>query len=815
MTTGQQQTASVAYTVATGRLTVNVSGLAGGTNAAITVSGPGGYSQQLSAGTTLQNLTPGTYTIASANVTSGSTLFTASPASQTAAVTAGSTLSRSVAYSGSGTSLALTVTGVPSGGSAAISVTGPAGYNQAVTATTTLSSLTSGTYTIASSSISHGGYTYTPTPASQTRSVTTGQQQTGSVAYAASTGRLTVTVGGLPGGASAALSVTGPGGFSQAVTGTTTLGSLTPGTYTVAASNVSSGGTTYAPATASQTATVSAGSTATKTVTYAVNGGAGGTDTDFTVEGAYVTQAIQNFDGTVPLVADRAALLRVFVTADAANTKQPTVRVRLYTAATNFRTFTINAPSGGVPTSVSEGTLNSSWNATLTESDMRVGLKIAVDVDPTNSVSEPDESDNVWPRTGTAALDVRTVAPYDVVFVPIYQSANGTTGNVTTSNLESTYISMTRRIMPLSDINASVRATYTTNAPALQSSDGNNAWLTVLSEMNALRVADNSASSYIGVVKVTYGGGVAGYAYVPGRAGVVWDKSSSAPGVTAHEIGHNFSRRHVAACGSGNTDSKYPYGGGQISLWGWNSTSNAIVGTSVTDIMGYCSTQWISDYTWTSVMNYRGPAPMVAGMMSGEQRSLMVWGRIRNGVVTLEPALRMVTRPVVADRPGAYRLELRDKNGGVLTGFTFNPEVIDHDENAEAFAFAVPMSLATEARLASIAIVGGANGTVVQTARVAMANIVGDSTSAPATLTADDGITAVTDPGATISRSGSSNRVTWDDRIWPLALVRDAQTGQVLAYLRTSGDAFIPGGAEVRISFSNGVQSVTRALSTR
>lgn len=821
VTTGQQQTAAVTYAVTTGRLTVSVSGLPGSTNAGVTVTGPSGYSQAVTSTTTLQNLVPGTYTVSASNVTSGATLYAPSPTSQTAAVTAGSTLSRSVAYSGSGTSLAITISGVPSGATAALSVTGPSSYSKSVTSSTTLSDLTAGTYAIAAAAITNGGYTYSATPASQSKSVATGQQQTATVAYAVSTGRLTVSVSGLPGGVNASVSVSGPSGFAQNVTSSTTLESLTAGTYTIAASDVSSGGSTYAPATASQTVAVTAGATASKSVAYAVTGGGGGggggggSDPDLSVESAYITQAIQSYDGSVPLVAGREAMLRVFVKAASANTLRPTVRVRLYTGSSPFRTFTISAPSNSVPTSITEGTLASSWNAALSASDMRTGLKILVDVDPTDAVNEPDESDNVWPRSGSTAIDVRTVSPFNVVFVPVHQSVNDRVGNVSTANMESQYLSMTRQVMPLESVNASVRSTYTTNAAALQSTDGNMAWLTILSEMNSLRVADGSSANYMGVVNVSYGGGVAGYAYVPGKAGVVWDKSSTAPRVTAHELGHNFSRRHVAACGSGNTDTNYPYASGQISMWGWNSTSNALVSTSTTDIMGYCGTQWISDYTWTNVLNYRSSSSMEASYVGGDQRTLMVWGRIRNGVVTLEPALRMVTRPVVAERSGAYRLELRDKNGGVLTGFTFDPEVIDHDNDAQAFAFAVPMSLTTESRLVSVAVVGGTSGTVEQTARVSMASLQGNTAGAPATRTADDGSTVVSDPQATITRSGNSNRVEWDDQTYPLALVRDAQSGQVLAYLRRAGDSFIPRGGQVRISFSNGVQSITQEMSTR
>ena len=58
--------------------------------------------------------------------------------------------------------------------------------------------------------------------------------------------------------------------------------------------------------------------------------------------------------------------------------------------------------------------------------------------------------------------------------------------------------------------------------------------------------------------------------------------------------------------------------------------------------MGYCGSNWISDYTYAGVMARRGPA---AAIQIGAVRepSLIVWGRIRDGEVILEPAFEAVT----------------------------------------------------------------------------------------------------------------------------------------------------------------------------
>jgi hypothetical protein len=80
------------------RLLVNINGLASGTSAALTVTGPGGYSQTVTGTQTLTGLTSGTYTIAAQDVTVGGTPYTASPGGQSVAVNATTATAATVTY---------------------------------------------------------------------------------------------------------------------------------------------------------------------------------------------------------------------------------------------------------------------------------------------------------------------------------------------------------------------------------------------------------------------------------------------------------------------------------------------------------------------------------------------------------------------------------------------------------------------------------------------------------------------------------------------------------------------------------------------
>ncbi|HEX6104466.1 MAG TPA: hypothetical protein VFZ26_02715, partial [Gemmatimonadales bacterium] len=145
-------------------------------------------------------------------------------------------------------SLAVTVAGLPSGTAADVTVTGPAGYNRALVGSETLAGLAPGNYTVTAGPISAGAQLYAGDPVSQTVVVAEGSTPaTAQVAYAVSTGNLAVTVTGLPAGAAAAVTVTGPGGFEQSLSASGTLTSVAPGSYTVTAEPVSAGGSQYSP----------------------------------------------------------------------------------------------------------------------------------------------------------------------------------------------------------------------------------------------------------------------------------------------------------------------------------------------------------------------------------------------------------------------------------------------------------------------------------------------------------------------------------------------------------------------------------------
>lgn len=147
VTAGTVAQSSVTYTVVSGNLQINVSGL-GTINANITVNGPNGYTRVVTGTVTLASLTPGTYTVAANNVPGTSYTYGGTVTGSPATVSSSSTAAVGVNYAPISGALAITITGLPTGTNANLLVTGPGGYSQQVTASGTLTNLVPGTYTV-------------------------------------------------------------------------------------------------------------------------------------------------------------------------------------------------------------------------------------------------------------------------------------------------------------------------------------------------------------------------------------------------------------------------------------------------------------------------------------------------------------------------------------------------------------------------------------------------------------------------------------------------------------------------------------------
>lgn len=669
-----------------------------------------------------------------------------------------------------------------------VSLDGGTGRPIGVNANLTLDGLGSGLHQVALGGVAANCLVQGENP----RTVTIAAAATNTTAFevvcAATTGSLTVTVTGLPDAADADVTVTGPNGFTQEVTETRTLDGLVPGDYTVAAAAVSNGGNQYSPSPETQTAAVSAGETATVSVRYSR---ASGGSLNLRIEGLYLTQSVQTPAGDVPLVEGRDGYLRVFAVANEANTARPTIRVRLFRNSVLRQTFTLTTSQASTPTTVEEGVLSRSWNVRVPGSLIQRELEIVADVDPDDAVAESDETDNSFPASGgRLSLDVQAASRLRVRLVPIRQRANNLLGDVTEAN-KGRFLDLTQRVHPIPSYDADIHQVYlTTTSKPLDPDNASGAWSDVLREILAIQVSEGSGRNYYGVVRVGHRSGLAGLGYVGAPAAIGYDESSDASRVMAHELGHNWGRLHSACGNPGDVDPDYPYDGGLIGVHGLDVASETLKGPHLPDVMGYCRDPWVSDFNYNAVLDYRAGSSPAEGSVGGEQRCLLIWGRIENGRAILEPAFEVVTRPMPHHGGGPYSVAGYSADGGRLFEVSFDAvPVADDRRGGKDFAFAVPLDDAVAARLESL--------------RLAGAGIL----PAAASRSVESRLAGAAADSVIIRPTAGGAALQWDAAAHPMIMVRDPDTGEVLSFARGGRVEVQTGKRALDLVVSDGVRS--------
>jgi streptogramin lyase len=255
----------------TGTLQINVSGLPAGVLAAVTTSGPAGFTDSATA---THTVAPGTYTVTAADVVSGST-YVATITGSPATISAGDTATVNVVYAVPATTgtLQINVSGLPAGALASVTTSGPSGFTDTATATHTVQP---GTYTVTAANVVSGSTTYSATITGSPAAVTAGVTKTVGVVYTAviATNGIANVVITFPGGVASAgtiffrnVSITESNG-SLILTAYDSNTSLQPGNYSVAATPVTISSIVYTPTVATQPFSITAGNTTVINVDY-------------------------------------------------------------------------------------------------------------------------------------------------------------------------------------------------------------------------------------------------------------------------------------------------------------------------------------------------------------------------------------------------------------------------------------------------------------------------------------------------------------------------------------------------------------------
>ncbi len=599
--------------------------------------------------------------------------------------------------------------------------------------------------------------------------------------YTLNSGAIRLAVTGVPEGGRPVIqlaALSAPESVVRQVTGDT-VPWVAPGTYAVRALFFGAGGRNYEALT---TDTVTVGLGAVADASIAVQERV--TPFDAQVEQVHVTQAIQNHAGTVPLVAGREALVRVFLAATEESQLTPELRLRLYDGASTLLDTIV------VHSSVTLGFPVTAL-VRVPGAVIRPTTRVRVDLDPSDTFADTNAANDIWPRGGApASLDVRTVPPLLVRFVPV-RFANAVSDPPFSAADAVARLAETQQVHPVQGITYDVRTEFTTFANRPLATDVS-AWVSVASDIEALRVLEGAAGThYVGVIRVNYTSGIAGIGFLPGWSSVIWNDFHSGPRVLAHELGHNFGRLHAPCGNPGGVDPDYPRPIAEIGDWGWDPRSYNPPPPNTADLMSYCLPSWTSAYTWTGVMDHRATQAASQALATGsDERVLLVSGTIEHGVIRLDPTF-LVAGASQTPTGGPHRLVLRDAGGAQILAAGFRSQRLSEPATGvEQFTLAIP-----ERAL---------GGRVPASLTVEASGARAEWRSSGAALR--------TGTLSTSRRPDGRIHVRWNGAGVRGYIVRDAATGRIVTIARRS-DAIVPDLPDgYEITVSDGLQSTTQRV---
>lgn len=493
---------------------------------------------------------------------------------------------------------------------------------------------------------------------------------------------------------------------------------------------------------------------------------------DFSIVDAQFTQGVQAPDGSIPMVrGGNAAVVNVMLAANETQTaSRMQVVLRLFNA--NDAIIRVDTAMTGTLFEPLPSTAAPSAQFLIPASVIQPGMRWQVERDPRHVITDSDAADDVYPRTGLAALNVTDVPPLSLRFVPITLAVHGSSAQISGSAMPD-FTRTLESVMPVGAITRTIASPFSTqsNFGTMPRGGDGPFWTQLLGELDLARLLDTTDrfAYWIGVVIPPPGFNFSifgGFGFIPATGlstgagsrttvlvGPGWFSAPTAgrDGV-AHELGHNFGRRH-APCGLVGTgiDPAFPDPAGAIGIAGHDvyawakglAASASVIGGGTGDVMGYCTRPWASPYTYDGALRFRRAGITTAiNMQAQPERVMIVRGSVINGnSAVLEPAFTATAMPTEPDPIGPYRLEGLDAMGHVLFARSFATAVIDHAPGVGQFTFAIPVSGVSEDQLTTLRVIVPGRPSTVRQSTVAnsaarsAANTIAVAASPPASVT--------------------------------------------------------------------------------
>ncbi len=421
---------------------------------------------------------------------------------------------------------------------------------------------------------------------------------------------------------------------------------------------------------------------------------------DMRVDAIEVTQAIQDLNNSVVLVAGKRTYVRVHVSS-------PVTQSDVYAILRGWRgliplrpVLSPGNPGGDITVrpSPDRGQLNDSFWFELPASWTAAGnLTLTAWLDPNNATFDPDTSNNSMSVT----VNFQSTPPLRLRLVNVRYTQGGTTYLTSDTHLNALE-SWLRRAYPIGTLEVT-RSVYDYPHDGLPNV---NTLHTLLSLSRLLRILLNGEDNrvvYYGVVDDGGGfmrGKTAGIpshisAGPSGSDAWGWDFDGSyTDWYGGHELGHSRGRYHAEFCGAAGGAS-YPYTGGRISpatsgdsaIYGFDIETRAIYPPTWKDVMTYCSNQWISDFTYEGIRDYIVGVGLNADSPRRVSASefLMVVGmaELTDNTASLTSVYKLSQKASIAlPESGSWSIDLLDASGSTLASYPFAPDELSDPEGS-------------------------------------------------------------------------------------------------------------------------------------